>query len=300
MSAVPLFIRLLAPLLALLIVRPVSAIELNPDNYRAFNGAGEKATVAQLVDAAANADVVFLGESHDDAVGHALQAEIFKQIVAKYKNSRKIALSLEMFETDTQVVVNEYLADLITEKHFLSSSRPWKNYEQDYKPLVELAKANKLPVIAANAPRRYVNMVTRNGRASLDGLSAQAKSWLAPLPYAKASDAYIAKFNALMGHAGMAGGGMLDSQALWDATMAWSVAEFLKANKAPLVVHLNGKFHTEGRLGTVEHLLGYRPKAKVLVVTVTYDKSFPEFDEKSQKDLGDFVVITDPKVARSF
>ena len=81
-----------------------------------------------------------------------------------------------------QIVLDEYLNGLISEDHFLLSSRPWKNYKTDYRPLVEIAKQNKLSVIAANAPRRYVNMVSRNGRDSLNGLSKQAKEWLAPLP----------------------------------------------------------------------------------------------------------------------
>src|SRR3954467_8455063 len=68
---------------------------------------------------------------------------------------------MEMFERDVQIVLDEYLSDLITEQHFLASSRPWGNYKTDYRPLVELAKEKHLDVIAANAPRRYVNMVSR-------------------------------------------------------------------------------------------------------------------------------------------
>lgn len=281
---------------------PVAAqIELKSENYRVFDKDGREATLAQIAEAAGNANCVFLGENHDDAVGHAVQAEIFKQVVEKYATSRPVALSLEMFERDTQIVVDEYLADLITEKQFLANARPWKNYETDYKPLLERAKAGKLPVIAANAPRRYVNMVSRNGRGALEALSPRAKSWLAPLPYGKASAAYTEKFNALMGHEGMGGGNanLLESQSLWDATMAFSISEFLQAKPEGLVVHLNGKFHTEKRLGTVEHFLTYRPAAKALVVTIQYDESFPNFELKSQAGLGDFVILTDPKVKRS-
>ena len=61
---------------------------------------------------------------------------------------------MEMFERDAQIVLDEYLNDLITEKKFLDDSRPWENYKTDYRPLVEFARVNKLNVIAANAPRR--------------------------------------------------------------------------------------------------------------------------------------------------
>lgn len=271
--------------------------------YRVFDAQGNSSSLEKIIEAAARTDVVFLGEQHDDATAHALQMQIFKAIVEKYAGERKIALSLEMFERDVQIVIDEYLNNLISEAHFLRSSRPWDNYKQDYRPLVELAKAQKLPVIAANAPRRYVNMVSRGGRDSLNALSHAAKKWLAPLPFNQASETYAAKFKALMGGSGEASMGLnniLDSQSLWDATMAYAVAEFLKSNKKPLVVHLNGSFHTENRLGTPEHLLNFNRKSKFIVVTMRYEENFTSFDKTKHEKLGDFVILTDTKVPRSF
>ena len=167
--------------------------------YRIFDGQGNEKNIEQIIDEIKKADVVFLGENHDDTVAHGLQLEILKAAFEKYGKDRKVTLSMEMFERDVQTVLNEYLNNLISEQHFLSSSRPWGNYKTDYRPSVEFAKENKLEVIAANAPRRYVNMVSRLGRASLEKLSPDAKKWLAPLPFGEASDAYAAKFNALMG-----------------------------------------------------------------------------------------------------
>jgi uncharacterized iron-regulated protein len=86
---------------------------------------------------------------------------------------------------------------------------------------------------------------------------------------------------------------------MWDATMADSVARYLKKNKKALVVHLNGSFHTEGRLGTVEQLLSSRPKARVLVVTIRYEDDFRAFNPTRHGKIGDFVVLTDGKQPRS-
>jgi uncharacterized iron-regulated protein len=205
-----------------------------------------------------------------------------------------------MFERDTQIVVNEYLAGLITEKKFLDDSRPWGNYKTDYRPLVELAKEKKLDVIAANAPRRYVNMVSRNGRESLNSLSKEAKSFLPPLPYAEPTKAYSDKFKALMGPSPEAQMGIdkiLASQSLWDAGMAYAISQNVVKNG--LIIHLNGAFHTENRLGTVEHLLRYKPKTKVLVVTMRYEENFTNFDKAKHLNLGDFVILTDAKQPRS-
>ena len=263
--------------------------------FSVFTGKGQPSTIEDIIESLDNADVVFLGEFHDDSIAHALQFEIFKRAIDQYGAKRRVTLSLEMFERDVQTVLNEYLAGQISENHFLLSSRPWPRYKDDYRPLVELAKEKKLEVVAANAPRRYVNMVSRNGRDSVNGLSKLAKSWLAPLPYAEASEAYSKKFKALMGSSAEASMGLdkiLSSQSLWDATMAHSVAESLKKNKGSLVVHLNGGFHTEMRLGTVEHFLKYRKKGRAVVVTMRYEDDFKKFDAAKHTDAGDFVILT--------
>lgn len=276
--------------------------QADPATYRIYTAKGQPATLADIARAIDAADVAFLGEFHDDSVGHALQFEIYKAAVERHAGKRPVVLSLEMFERDVQVVLDEYLKGLISEAHFMSSSRPWGNYKTDYRPLVELAKEKRLPVVAANAPRRYVNMVSRGGRGSLSGLSKEARKWLAPLPYNEASEAYSKKFKALMGSSAEAMMGIdniLSSQSLWDATMAYWISQALKKHDDALVIHLNGGFHTEQRLGTVEHLMKYRKKAKAVVVNLRYEKEFKTFDAAKYTDSGDFVVLTDAAQPRS-
>ena len=276
--------------------------QTNAEQFRIYDGQGNPATLEQIIGEIGKNEVVFLGEQHDDTVAHALQAEIFRKTMENYAKGRKVSLSLEMFERDVQIILNEYLAGLITEKKFLDDSRPWGNYKTDYRPLVEYAKQNEIPVIAANAPRRYVNMVSRGGREKLNSLSPEAKNLLPPLPYHQPSEAYSNKFKALMGNAPEATAGLdniLSSQSLWDAGMAYSIAEILKKSEGGLVVHLNGAFHTENRLGTVEHLLKYRPQTKALVVTMRYEDDFKTFNQSKHTNLCDFVILTDAKQPRS-
>jgi uncharacterized iron-regulated protein len=282
----------------------------DPQQFRVFDSGAKPASLSQLLERCQQADVIFWGEEHDDAVGHRLQTSFLGQLIAKYKSSREVALSMEMFERDTQVILDEYLTGLITEKHFLESSCPWQNYFKDYKPLLLLAKEHQLPVIASNAPRRYVNLVARQGPKVLEKLSPVAKTWIATLPYQPASAAYARKFGALMGAGvGTAGSGtamhgshLIDSQALWDATMADSLSRFLQIKvhagqpaKRPLVLHLSGRFHSEEKLGTVEQLLHLCPRAKVCVVTVI---STPGFEGKKYSGMGDFVILTASKVEK--
>jgi hypothetical protein len=53
-------------------------------------------------------------------------------------------------------------------------------------------------------------------------------------------------------------------------------------------------------LGTAEQLLKLSPKAKVLVVTMRSEDDFMKFDKAKHTDLGNFIILTDAKMPRSF
>src|SRR5687768_14416970 len=156
-------------------------------HYKIYNTKTRQlATPAQIAADCKEANVIFFGEEHNDSAGHFLEKEIFAELQQLYGD--KLALSMEMFETDCQLVVNEWLAGHISDDRFVKESRAWSNYK-DYKPVVDIAKQNKLDVIAANPPRRYVNMVSRKGMKSLDSLPPASKRYLPPLPFDTATGA---------------------------------------------------------------------------------------------------------------
>lgn len=284
--------------------------------YRAFDSKGHSVKLEEIIEALDGADVLFVGETHDNATAHAVEAELLRRADERYSRGagkgRAVALSLEMFERDVQTVLDEYLGGLISERHFLLSSRPWNNYATDYKPLVEYAREHHLPVIAANAPARYVSRVNTEGPGSLASLSKEARAWLPPLPFPEASAAYAAKFNSFMGGGPAASttpaqqpaanphaqanphGGMhlLEAQTLRDASMAYAISEFLKRGRDPLVVQVNGTFHSEGRMGVPEQLAHYRKKARAVVVTIVPDEGRAGFDAARMSSLGDFIILT--------
>jgi hypothetical protein len=84
---------------------------------------------------------------------------------------------------------------------------------------------------------------------------------------------------------------LLDAQNLRDASMAHAIAEHLKQSSRALVVHVNGTFHSEERMGVPEHVSRYRPKARALVVTAV---ARADFDARQLSKLGDFIVLTPP------
>jgi uncharacterized iron-regulated protein len=318
---------LVAPILA---AAPVSAQEAPssvpdtayvPGEYRVYTGAGQGATLQDVVAAMAGHDVVFIGETHDDPTAHMLEAELLRAAWETYGDPpapgtapRTVALSLEFFERDVQLVLDEYLAGLITEAAFRAASRPWARYDTDYRTLVELAREHGLDVIAGNAPRRYTTRVTQHGRESLEALSPEALALLPPLPYGQPSAEYrdqwiqvisevirqegtkcgvpVGDAPAPVGaHAAM--GNQLHAQALWDASMAWWVSRYLEAHPDALVLHMAGAFHVARGTGTPEHLAAYRPDARAMIVVIRPVGDVTAFQPAPDGEWGDFVIQTD-------
>jgi uncharacterized iron-regulated protein len=300
--------------------------------YRVFTGQGERASLDDIVSAMAETDVTFIGEEHNDIAGHWIESQLLERAYARYgaggpesEDPRPVTLSLEMFERDVQDVLDEYLGGLITEKLFRASSRPWDEYETDYRPLVEFAREMGIPVIAANAPRRYVNRVTRLGREALLELTPEALETLAPLPYGNPSAAYRAQWFEVMSSAAEAqeeceppeGDStspdaeaqraahdpdafrhQLHTQALWDATMAFSIGEHLLRNPGALVLHMVGSFHVARGTGIPEHLERYRPGTSRLIVVMRPVEDIEVFDPSRDGENEDFVILTEESATR--
>lgn len=222
----------------------------------------------------AAADLVFVGEQHDDPATHRMELAILEG-VARRRDS--VTLAMEMFERDVQPVLDRYLSGSATEEELLRDSRPWKNFGSDYKPLVELAKARGWPVIASNVPRPLASMVSRAGLSGVDTLSGEKRGYVAAENRCPEDD-YYDKFAAVMGDMSQHGpsGASADdgkarllriyqAQCVKDETMGESVARAWRPGR--LVVHYNGSFHSDFRLGTAERALRRAGGATMIVVT---------------------------------
>src|ERR1043165_1690508 len=122
----------LAPLIALARNEQKPASDL-----RIYDSSGKAVTIDEVVAAMDMAEVVFIGETHNDPVGHQVELRLLQAAAARYSQSggRRLALSLEMFERDVQTTLDEYLSGLILERQLISDARPWNNYQSDYRPL---------------------------------------------------------------------------------------------------------------------------------------------------------------------
>src|SRR5690606_2903607 len=110
---------------------PFAALSFQLDSalYRIYDTrTQQEITLPQLADALKVADVVFFGEEHHDSVAHILEYELLKAMDERYAG---VALSMEMFVSDDQLVLQEYLAGIVTERNLMKDASLWNNY-RDY------------------------------------------------------------------------------------------------------------------------------------------------------------------------
>ena len=196
---------------------------------------------------------------HNNPISHWLELEITQALAEQ----RQLVLGAEMFERDNQLALTNYLQGKITAKGLDSSARLWKNYKTDYAPLVNFAKEKNLPFIATNVPRKYASQVSRSGFESLEKLTDEEKSWIAPQPIAY--DANLPGYQKMLTMMGEhTSPNMPKAQALKDATMA----HFLFSNWLPgsLFIHYNGSYHSEYHEGISWYLK--RSKADIKIATI--------------------------------
>jgi uncharacterized iron-regulated protein len=260
--------------------------------YQLFDKNGKKVSFEKVVKASLKTEVILFGEFHNNPICHWLQLELTKDVASK----SKIVLGAEMIEADNQKQLNAYLADEMNQKQLDSTARLWSNYKTDYKPLVDFAKANKLPFIATNIPRRYASMVHKKGFEALEALTDEEKSWMAPLPmpYDKNLPGYTQMMTMMGEHTSP---NMPKAQASKDATMA----HFIIKNRQPksVFIHFNGSFHSDNFDGINWYLRKYQPEVKIVTIATVEQNEVDDL-EKEHLNKADFILVIDADMTKTY
>ena len=269
--------------------------------YRVFTGEGRKADYGDIVKASSKADVVFFGELHDNPIAHWMELEITKNLFAE--KGKALVLAAEMFETDNQLIIDEYLSGLIKESSFEGEVRLWKNYKTDYKPLFELARQNGLKFVASNIPRHYASMVSAGGFEALYKLTPEALKYIAPLPVDY--DPELACYKDMLSMGGGIAGPMAQkvsdnlpkAQAIKDATMAHSIVKYRQPGQT--VIHYNGSYHSDRYMGIIWYLNKYSPGLKIVTITTVLQDDVDKMND-SNKGQADFVIVVPTTMTRTY
>ncbi|MDA3820163.1 MAG: ChaN family lipoprotein [Candidatus Delongbacteria bacterium] len=267
--------------------------------FKIYTEEGNEIQFSKMLTEVSKTDVIFFGELHNNPISHWLELKVTKAMYDYYGDD--LILGAEMFETDQQLILDEYTSGLIPEKKFEGATRLWPNYESDYKPLVDFAAKNNLRFIATNAPRRYASLVFRKGFEGLEKISDPGKELLPPLPITYDPDlkSYekmmkMSKFGPMSEKPSP---NLPKAQALKDACMAYSIGEAM--NEGDVFLHFNGAFHSEYHEGIVWYLMHYKPYLKKETITTVVQDDISSLEEQHEGK-ADYIIVVDSDMTSSY
>ena len=242
---------------------------------------------SELVRQAREADIVLLGETHDNAAHHATQRRLLELLA-----DRSPALVMEQFDIEQQPSLDAILRSSDTQPQKLKALKAlmkpgwqWSGYEG----LLATALERGLPVLAANISREALREVGRSGMSALgSGASAQLgldTGWSAAQQASLRQEVEAA-------HCGMlpekAVGAMAHAQRVRDAIMA---DRLLSAPGS--AVAILGRGHVRQDLAVPVYLRQRAPQKKVLSVALAEGEFSPDAPQPYD------YVIPGPAVARA-
>ncbi len=256
-----------------------------------FTQNGKRTSYRKLLRKSKKADIVLFGEYHNNPIAHWLEVKLTKDLLGK----RSLILGAEMFERDNQNALDGYLEGTIDQKGLDSLARLWKNYKTDYKPWVDLAKREKLPIVATNIPRKYANLVYKKGLQALDTLPSAERKWIVSLPFPY--DGNLSQYEKMKKMARHNPENLPMAQAIKDATMAESIETHYK--KGSLFLHLNGSYHSDFFQGIYWYLRKRNPNLKILTISTLSQSSLKKLSSEAYGQ-ADFILVVDEDMTGSY
>ena len=189
-----------------------------------------------------DARVVFVGETHTRYDHHLVQLEVLRHL---YQKNPEIALGVEWFQQPFQQHLDDYIAGKISEKEMLFRTEyfsRWKYNYRHYRPILQFARENNIPVIALNTPRELTKALAH---AEPDDLPEDLKAHL-PADYDWSDKAYEKHLRDIFElHPEYKGefDNFLRSQLTWDESMAERAAQYLQTHPQSRMLVLAGSGH---------------------------------------------------------
>lgn len=250
---------------------------------------GKAATLQDVVAAAKGKRFVYLGENHATAPHQQFHADVIKALA---DSGRHVVVGLEMFTRPKQDVLDLWSSGTLAEEDFLAASEwktQWGYPYRYYKPIFDIVKDKKIPLVALNVPREWVRAVAKGGFA---GLPTTAKLQLPPA-MSLDQKGHREVFNAMMGGHPMSGDmgeKMYAAQVLWDESMADTALKFLErevTDKDTVFVVCAGSGHVMYGQGINLRVSRRKGGDGITVVMIQSDEP-----AKVSKGIADFVYVT--------
>jgi len=242
-------------------------------------------TLKDIMGAIADTPIIYIGERHTNYEDHKIQLDVIMDL---YRQGRKFAIGMEMFQKPFQKYLDEYISEVIDEKEFLRKTEYFKRWKFDYnlyREIIEFAKAKDIPIVALNLRSEIVDTVSRGG---LDALTDEERKEI-PKDMDMTDKDYRERLEEIFKlHKSpdtLNFENFSQSQILWDETMAHAIAEYLKEHPDSQMVVLAGVGHIVYASGIPNRV--YRLNKKDYVTLIPDSVSLDE-------TVGTFVLFPAP------
>jgi uncharacterized iron-regulated protein len=120
---------------------------------------------SQMMADTEGSDIILVAETHDNKKHHEIQLDVIRSLWGK---KTPLAIGLEMFQSDHQRQLDDWIEGRMTEQSFKAVfARNWSYDWSLYRDIFIFARDNHIPMIALNIPKDIVFKVARQGFASL-------------------------------------------------------------------------------------------------------------------------------------
>ena len=143
-------------------------------------GAEQSAREGEFWTRIADANVIYIGETHDSRRDHEYELELIRSMI---RSRMHFAIGWEMFERTQQCELDRFserrlsLAELLARTGFEKS---WGSYSPLYARILEATAQARVPNIGLNAPTALVHKVAKGEPLSLDEKKQIPKEFRVP------------------------------------------------------------------------------------------------------------------------
>ncbi len=250
-------------------------------------------TLSNVIAGVSGKKIVYVGEYHDRFAHHNVQLRIIKGL---FRKDPKIAVGMEMFQRPFQKTLDEYVGGSIDEREFLKKSEYFKRWGFDYnlyKPILDFARTEKVPVVALNLSREVTDKVSKTGMDSLTDDERKDVPKLMDFSDMEYRDRLRQVFDQHETASERNFDFFLQAQILWDEGMARSIDEYLRKYPDQRMVVMAGVGHLAYGSGVPKRTFRRNGFSYATVLS----------DVAIEEDIADFVVfppslegMTSPKI----
>lgn len=201
---------------------------------------------AEFWRAVKQADVIYIGETHNDPAHHEYQIQLIRGLLAR---KLRFAVGWEMFDWTQQALLDDWHRRRISLDELLRRTgfqRSWGIYSPAYAEILKITGQGRIRNVALNVPPELPRKIAHG-----ENLTREERRMM-PEGFVATEGAYQNFVSMIGGHPGVQQSDLrrfFDAQEVWDQTMAARILEFTKRHPGVRLVVLTGRGHLQGGYG---------------------------------------------------